>query len=130
MPKYNYVEPAWVEQFLKADREGRLSSKDRKVITKLRSDVKFSPAEEASNMATELDPANLLSLEQELSRQTDPAIIQILSDEKNNVMRLVAEANKIKAAQNSKQQEEPQEASFIDQITNFLQSIFSSKESK
>ena len=117
---YFYKEPQWVQDTLKADRDRKLSTKDRKSLTAKRAAVSMNPIEQAANLRVELQPYNIASIEQELSRATDPAIISILKEEQNNILSLVNAASKIKESQ---QQQAP-EPSFLDHISNLLQNLF------
>lgn len=122
---YYYKEPAFVQKFLDAERAGKLSTKDRQFLNKMRAGVSLTPAEEASNMATELSSANLRSITDAIASEKDPAIIQILKQEHNNILGLRAAADKIRQEQAAQAQQE-QGTSFLDGVKNLLQSIFSS----
>ena len=130
MSGYRYTEPAWVSKTLKADREKKLSTADRKSLTAKRDAVSMSLADQASNLRAELQPYNLISIEQELARSSDPTIINILKEEKNNILSLLASADKIKKEQEVAVAPAQIEQSFLEHIGSLLQNLFKLKEIK
>jgi len=124
MPGYRYVEPDWVGKTLKADREKKLSTADRKTLTAQRRAVSMSPIEQAANLRAELQPYNLISIEQELARTSDPEIINILKEEKNNILSLMASADKMKKEQEVAVVPAQVEQSFMEHIGSLLQNLF------
>ena len=118
---YNYREPDWAQKFILASANNKLSSADRSINNAMKSAVKFTPQEAASNIRTEIDPENLIALDSALQSATDPEIIKILQDEKSNVLRLVEESNRIKEEKKTQEQDSQ---SWLNQIGGLLQNIF------
>jgi hypothetical protein len=119
---YNYVEPSWVQDFLVADSAKKLSSADRKDITKKRNAVAYTQEELAQNIAMELNPSNMTQLASAMKSTDDLEILKILGDEKDNLMAMIA-------ASGAKPNTPPQEvkASLLDTILNSIQNLWSTK---
>ena len=126
---YNYNEPAWVEDFLAADIAKQLSTAHRQAITSQRQSVQMTEQELASNFGFELNPAVMQELNMELARTSDPQIHQILSDEKNNLLHLVQQAEQMKQEIRQQEQAKAQKSppSFMDKISGILSNLWSTK---
>jgi len=113
--------PASVERFLAADRAGELSTKDRKMITKMRAGAALTPEEYAADLADSLSPMNLKELADTIAATKNPRQKAFLVEEQDRLMALLA------APQATATPLQTRSESFMDTITNILSKIWSNK---
>lgn len=118
---YNYREPYWVQKQINADVSRTLSTKDRLATNAMKRSVSLSFADQIANTTTELHPSTLSSLDDAIRSAKDPEIAKILLNERVNVVNLLDEALAVKA-QNTRIS--PRSPDFVDQVTEFVQSLF------
>lgn len=112
--KYNYVEPNFVQEFLRADQERKLSTEQRAAITRNRAAVQLSPEEFLTDIRTELSATNSKELDSAIAAASDPAIAQILINERRGIEKLKTQVTAHEAAQAARKQTE--ESSFIESL--------------
>jgi hypothetical protein len=86
--QYNYREPAWVQNFLTADREKKLRTKDRDAFSAMRSAVRLSPRELEEILGQEVSVQNRTDLVNAFTDSRDPEIISILGEELEKIRQL------------------------------------------
>jgi ribosomal protein L24 len=111
-----------VQKFIQASQAGKLSTRDRKFVN----NFQLSEDDMIANMRAEISPSNVASINAELNTAKDPEIKRILQQEKNSILQLIEEADRIKKEQQV-QNAPPKEPSFFENILSTIQNLWSSK---
>jgi hypothetical protein len=107
-----------INNFITASRTGKLSTRHRNFVNQFA----MTPAEIAEDAAREMSPANMRELAAAMRDAPSDEIFMLLAQEKDKIVDMVAAQNSAKSS--PKVAESP---SFVDQITQFFQTIWSNK---
>jgi hypothetical protein len=117
--------PESVDKFLKADREGKLSTKDRKMITKMRAGVDYPQEDLVADLVSSLEPMYMKQLADAIATTKNPRHKAILQEEQDSLMGLLS------AMQSTPVPVEPppptKSESFMNAISDILSKIWSTK---
>lgn len=116
--------PKSVDKFLKADRENKLSTKDRKAITKLRTGVAMSQEEIVADIADSLSPMSLRELSDTISNTKNPRTRAVLQEEQDRLMGLLSALPTAPVAETPPP---TKSESFMNTISDILSKIWSTK---
>lgn len=118
------LDPKSVEIFLAADKAGKLSTRDRIAITKLRRSVAFSPEETLADMEQSLTEGNMMELMNAINGAPSEREKNILLAEKARLQNeLNARAGVVSTVAPSLPK--PSEESILDTIGNLLSKLWS-----
>mgnify|MGYP007017498283 FL=1 len=81
--------PKWAKATLQADKERKLSTRDRVGLTKMRSSTVMSPESIAADDLTDQSPVNLQSLQEAIDAAKIPWIREVLSTEQQRILKSI-----------------------------------------
>ena len=121
--------PESIQKFMLAAASGKLSSKDRRDLNKMRSGVKMSPEEEAADMVDNLSDMNMQALSEAIDSAKSPETKQILTDHQDRLQSVLKQIRSA-ATQASTLTSTPTQVdtpTLMDQLGSFISNLWSSK---